>query len=253
MLSAHHLAIGYAKRGIATDISLQLKAGEAVAVLGANGCGKTTLFRTLLGLLPALAGEVRLNGKPIAQLTAAEIARSIAYVPQAGNVFFNFSVLEVVEMARTPHLAWYTQPGNADRKIAGRALDELGMAALAGRTFATLSGGERQLVLIARALAAEAPVILLDEPTASLDFGNQFLILDEIAKLVARGRSVLFTTHNPDHAFRIAKRTMTISREGNIHSGATAEILNSKSLTALYGISVQLIDGPGGILTTVNK
>lgn len=253
MLSIQNLAIGYAQRPLASNISFTLKAGEAIAVLGPNGCGKTTLFRTLLGLLPRLQGAIQLDTKSIGDLSATEIARNIAYVPQVSSSFFNFSVIEVVAMARTPHLAWYAQPGVPDRQIAASALAELGMADFAGRPFDELSGGERQLVLIARALAAEAPIILLDEPTASLDFGNQFLILDEITRLTSRGRAVLFTTHNPDHALRIAERTLAMSRSGHIDCGATAAILNSKSLTALYGIDVQLIPGPNGPITTVGK
>lgn len=251
MLSIQSLAIGYSQRPLASNISFTLKAGEAIAVLGPNGCGKTTLFRTLLGLLPCLQGEIQLDARAIGDLSAAEIARNIAYVPQVSSSFFNFTVIEVVAMARTPHLAWYAQPGVADQKIAVSALAELGMTDFADRPFDELSGGERQLVLIARALAAEAPIILLDEPTASLDFGNQFLILDEIAKLTARGRAVLFTTHNPDHALRIAERTLTMSRSGHIDCGATAAILNSESLTSLYGIDVQLMAGPNGPITTV--
>lgn len=253
MLATDQLTIGYAARIVANHISLQLNPGEAVAVLGPNGSGKTTLFRTLLGLLPALQGEVRLNSRLLDALTPAEIARDVAYVPQVSAGFFNFSVIEVVEMARVPHLAWYAKPGAFDRKISEQALDELGMSAFVNRMFSSLSGGEQQLVLIARALAAEASTILLDEPTASLDFGNQFLILDAIAKLTGSGRSVLFTTHNPEHALRTAKRTLTMSRDGKVEIGATDIILNSESLASLYGIHIQLFDGPNGRMIAVSK
>ncbi len=251
MLATRDLAIGYPRRKLAANISFALNKGEAVAILGPNGSGKTTLFRTLLGLLPACAGAVMLNDKPIAILTSAEIARSIAYVPQAATGFPNFSVIEVVEMARAAHLAWYAQPDAKDRAIAERALAELNISAFANREFAELSGGERQLVMIARALASEAPIILLDEPTASLDFGNQFLILDELARLKQRGVSVLFTTHNPDQALRIADRTLTISREGVINIGATRAVVTRDSLAALYAIDVQLMPGPDGQMITV--
>ena len=251
MLATRDLTIGYPRRKLAANISFVLNKGEAVAILGPNGSGKTTLFRTLLGLLPASAGEVMLNDKSIATVTPAEIARSMAYVPQAAAGFFNFSVIEVVEMARAAHLAWYAQPDAKDRAIAERALAELNISAFANREFAELSGGERQLVMIARALASEAPIILLDEPTASLDFGNQFLILDELARLKQRGVSVLFTTHNPDQALRIADRTLTISREGVINIGATRAVVTRDSLAALYAIDVQLVPGPDGQMITV--
>ena len=251
MLATRDLTIGYPRRKLAANISFVLNKGEAVAILGPNGSGKTTLFRTLLGLLPARAGEVVLNDKSIATLSPAEIARSIAYVPQAATGFFNFSVIEVVEMGRAAHLAWYAQPAAKDRAIAERALAELNIAAFANREFAELSGGERQLVMIARALASEAPIILLDEPTASLDFGNQFLILDELARLKQRGVSVLFTTHNPDQALRIADRTLTISREGVINIGATRAVVTRDSLAALYAIDVQLMPGPDGQMIAV--
>ncbi len=246
MLSAQNLSIGYSGRLLAADISFTLGDGEIIAILGPNGSGKTTLFRTLLGLLPALHGAALLNDRDSAALTPDMIARLIAYVPQISASFANFSVLEVVEMARTPHLAWYSSPGAADRAIAESALAELNIGDFAEREFSELSGGERQLVMIARALASEAKILLMDEPTASLDFGNQFLILDEIAKLKSRGVSVIFTTHHPDHALRIADRTLTISRHGQVQIGSTRVVLNAASLTALYGISIDLIDSSHG-------
>ena len=248
MLSAQNLGIGYADRVLATNISFALDEGEVIAILGPNGSGKTTLFRTLLGLLPALQGSTWLNGTAISALTPSAIARSIAYVPQVSACFANFSVIEVVQMARAPHLAWYASPGARDRAIAENALAELNIRDFADREFTELSGGERQLVMIARALASEAKILLMDEPTASLDFGNQFLILDEIAKLKARGVAVIFTTHHPDHALRIADRTLTIARDGKVQIGATGTVLNAASLTALYGIDIDLIKsrhGPG--------
>ncbi len=248
MLSAQNLRIGYAGRSLASHISFTLQVGEVIAILGPNGSGKTTLFRTLLGLVPALQGEIRLDERAIAELTPSAIARMVAYVPQVPASFANFSVIEVVQMARAPHLAWYASPGAKDRAIAENALAELNIGDFADREFTELSGGERQLTMIARALASEAKILLMDEPTASLDFGNQFLLLDEIAKLKARGVAVIFTTHHPDHALRIADRTLTIARDGQVQIGVTSTVLNAASLTALYGIDIDLINsrhGPG--------
>jgi iron complex transport system ATP-binding protein len=179
-------------------------------------------------------------------LQPAEVARRIAYVPQAAGGLFNFSVREVVLMGRAAHLPWYAQPGAHDHAIAARVLDELGIAHFAAREFAELSGGERQLAMIARALASEAAILLLDEPTASLDYGNQFLVLDEIGKLKTRGVSVLFTTHDPNQALRIADRTLLLSRDGRVNLGATREMVTREALAALYGIEVQMLAGPDG-------
>lgn len=248
MLTVQNLGIGYAGRALASDISFTLNEGEVIAILGPNGSGKTTLFRTMLGLLPPLKGAVLLDDHVISMRSPGTIARAVAYVPQVSANFGNFSVIEVVQMARAPHLAWYASPGARDCAIAENALAELNIRDFAEREFTELSGGERQLTMIARALASEARILLMDEPTASLDFGNQFLILDEIARLKARGVAVIFTTHHPDHALRIADRTLTIARDGKVQIGATGTVLNAASLSSLYEIDIELINsrhGPG--------
>jgi iron complex transport system ATP-binding protein len=251
-LAAEKLTIGFAEP-LVRELSFTLAAGEAIAVLGQNGSGKTTLFRTLLGLVAPLRGEVRLAARPVSQLTPEAIARSIAYVPQTNSAALGLRVIEVVEMARTPHLAWYARPNAHDRHIALQALAELNIADFAERPIDQLSGGERQLVLIARALAAEAPIILMDEPTANLDFGNQFTLLDEIAKLKARGLAVMFTTHAPDHALRIADRTLTLKRDGVAEIGPTADILTAARLSSLYDMPIALVPHTGGVLTAVER
>lgn len=253
MLSAQNLRIGYVDRVLASNISFTLNDGEVIAILGPNGSGKTTLFRTLLGLTPALQGAALLNGRAISEFTPSAIARMVAYVPQVSASFANFSVIEVVLMARAAHLAWYASPGAKDRAVAANALAELNIGDFAEREFIELSGGERQLTMIARALASDAKILLMDEPTASLDFGNQFLILDEIAKLKARGVSVIFTTHHPDHALRIADRTLTITRDGQVQIDATQTLLSADSLTALYGISIDLTNSDHGPIIFVAR
>jgi iron complex transport system ATP-binding protein len=241
LLSLEKVSIGYARRTIATDISLNIARGDALAILGPNGSGKTTLLRTLLGLLAPRAGAVSIDARLITNISAAEIGRTIAYVPQASAGFFHFSVLDVVQMARAPHLSWFAKPGDRDRAIALNALDQVGMLALVDRNVDELSGGERQLVMIARALASQAACLLLDEPTASLDFGNRILVLNTMRNLKQRGMAILFTTHDPNQARYVcsddADRTLTISHDGHVVIGPTAEALRPAALATLYGLS----------------
>ena len=239
-LAAEGLAIGHGGVPLGRDLALSVGPGEILCLLGPNGCGKTTLFRTLLGLLPPLGGEVRLGDRPIAALRRAEIARRISYVPQAHAPPFPFEALEVVLMGRTARLGAFGQPGRADRDAAQAALDRLGIGALAGRDYSQLSGGQRQLVLIARALAQEAPLIVMDEPTASLDFGNQAQVLTEIAGLVhgAGGQGVILSTHDPDQALALGAR-VALMQDGRIRAeGAAEAVLTGPALSAVYGVPV---------------
>ena len=193
-----------------------LATGEVLALLGPNGGGKTTLLKTLLGLLAPKAGEVRLGDRPLASYGSRERARLIAYVPQSHAATFAFTVETVVLMGRTAHGNLFSRPTAADRAVAARVLERFGIAHLAERPYTMISGGERQLALLARALAQEPQFIVLDEPTASLDFGNQGKVMREIRALAASGHGVLFTTHDPNHAMRAADRAFLL-RQGTRH------------------------------------
>jgi len=239
-LAAHALDYGYPGRTIGRGIDMALAEGEVLCVLGPNGAGKTTLFRTLLGLLPALAGRVSAGGRDLASLSRPEVAREVAYVPQASSSYFDFSLAEMVEMGRTAHLGPFARPGARDREIARAAIDRMGIAALADRPVGGVSGGERQLALIARALATEARSIVMDEPTANLDFGNQARVLREVARLKDAGKSVLLCTHDPDHALEVADRVLLL-RAGQVQAlGPVPEVLTSANLSALYGLPVEV-------------
>jgi iron complex transport system ATP-binding protein len=217
-----------------------VRSGEVVCLLGPSGSGKTTLFKTLLGLLPPQAGEVLLDGAPLARLSRRTIARRVAYVPQAQAAHFPFEVMDMVLMGRTAHLAPLATPTCGDRLRAWAALEALGIADLASRAYTRISGGQRQLALIARALAQDAPAIVMDEPTASLDFGNQVTVLRVVKRLAARGLAVLLSTHDPDHSFSIAGRVALLDRGRLIDMGTPSAVLTRDSLRAVYGVEVSI-------------
>lgn len=236
LLEARSLAIGHAGVALGAPFALSVQPGEVLCLLGPNGCGKTTLFRTLLGLLPAVRGEVDLQGTPLRAHDRAARARRMGYVPQAAPLPFAWRVREVVAMGRAAHLGLLAAPGCADEAIADDCLRELGLQALADRTVTTLSGGERQLVLIARALAQQAQLLVMDEPTASLDFGNQLRILDTVRRLADRGIGVLLSTHQPQHALQVADRIALMSTGSLQALGPARQVATPERLATLYGV-----------------
>ena len=233
------LTIGYPDRTVGRGLDVALSTGEVLALLGPNGGGKTTLLKTLLGLLKPKAGEVRLGDKPLDNYSIRERARVVAYVPQVHISTFAFTVETVVMMGRTAHGSLFTRPSGQDRAVAHAALERFGIAALASRPYTMISGGERQLVLLARALAQEPQFIVLDEPTASLDFGNQGKVMREIRALAKSGHGVLFTTHDPNHALRAADRAYLLREGTRIADGPVATVLNREQLEALYRATVE--------------
>ena len=205
-LEVDGLAFGYRDQMVGQDVSFRLAAGEVLCLLGPNGSGKTTLFKTVLRLLPPKAGTVAVDGEPIARWSRRRLARSLGYVPQAQAVPFPFTLREIVLMGRTAHVGLFAAPSRRDREVAEETLASLDIGHLAARPYTEVSGGERQLALVARALAQEPRILVMDEPTASLDFGNQVRVLAEIQALAGRGIAVVLSTHDPDHAFLCAHR-----------------------------------------------
>ena len=245
ILEAQALAFGYPGRSLARGLDLAISAGEVLCVLGPNGGGKTTLFRTLLGLHPALEGDIRLGGAPLATLTRNQIAWRLGYVPQDHAPEYAFTVREVALMGRAAHIAFFGVPARPDFAAADAALQALGIAHLAERPYTEVSGGERQLALLARALAQEPLALVLDEPTANLDFGNQVRVLWQLRQLAERGLAVVFSTHRPDEAFHGASHALLLTRGGAFHCGTPQEVITAENLEAVYGVAVKVaaVDG----------
>jgi iron complex transport system ATP-binding protein len=246
MLEVRDLAFGFPARSVGRDVSFTLAAGEVMCVLGPNGGGKTTLFRTVLGLLEPHGGIIALEGAPLASMTRTEIARRIGYVPQGHAGYFAFTVREFVLMGRTAHLGAFAAPGPTDRRVAEEVLATLEIGHLAERPVTEVSGGERQLALVARALAQKPRLLVMDEPTASLDFGNQVRVLRTISSLAASGISILFATHAPDQAFLAAGRVLLLAEGRALAIGAPHEVIRGDTLERLYGVQVQVLPLPGG-------
>jgi iron complex transport system ATP-binding protein len=246
-LAGRDLTIGYRDRVVGRALDVALDEGEVLSLLGPNGGGKTTLLKTLLGILPPRAGAVMIGGRALAAIPLRERARLIAYVPQLHVPSFAFSVESVVLMGRSAYGNLFSAPSAADRAVTARVLDRFGIAHLASRPYTMISGGERQLALLARALAQEPRYVVLDEPTASLDFGNQGKVMREIRALAAAGHGVLFTTHDPNHALRVADRAYLL-REGKcLAQGPVGAVLTRETLEQLYSAPIeQLADAATG-------
>ncbi|WP_019905748.1 ABC transporter ATP-binding protein [Methylobacterium sp. 77] len=243
-LVVEDLAFGYGATTIGEGVGLSLGAGEVLGLLGPNGGGKTTLFKTILGLIPAKAGRIVLDGEDVATWSRARFARNVAYVPQAQAAYFPFRVQDVVLMGRASRLGAFATPGRADEAAATEALAALGIRHLSERSYTEISGGERQLVLIARALAGEPRFLVMDEPTASLDFGNQARVLDQVRRLRQRGIGIVLSTHDPDHAFLCD--TVALLHEGRLLAlGPPKEAVTPETLRLLYGVAVAIVPLPG--------
>lgn len=243
-LAAQNLAFGYRDHCVGSDITLELASGEVLCLLGPNGSGKTTLFRTLLGLLPPQRGAVLIDARNARTLARDAIARQISYVPQAHGTFFPYTVRETVLMGRTAHLGLFSAPSVHDYAAAATAIERMGITHLSDAIYTQISGGERQLALIARALAQEASLVIMDEPTANLDFGNQLRVLERIRALAAEGIGVLLSTHDPDHAFLCADRVAMLHAGRLMASGKTTDVMTAERLQEIYGVAVAITAVP---------
>ena len=238
---------GYNGKPVVSDISFTLQSGEAMYLLGPNGSGKTTLFKAVLGLLPLIGGRILIDGKDTSSCSRRGLARQLAYVPQAHTPPFPFTVRDVVLMSRTAHLGMFGSPSRHDSNIADEAMEALGVLALENARYTEISGGERQLVLIARAVAQQSEFLVMDEPTSNLDFGNQVRVLRKVKELTERGLGLLITTHFPDHAFLCATRVAILQAGGLMALGRPEDVLTQQRLQEAYGVPLRILEPDAGL------
>lgn len=229
-LSLTDVTIAPGGHEVARDLSLSLSAGQILAILGPNGRGKTTLIKAMVGALPIRSGLRHVEG-------------AIGYVPQGAGLGFDYKVREVVVMGRARHLGLFQNPGRGDYAAAEEALDRVGMAHLRDRTVTTLSGGERQLVMIARALAGACDLLILDEPASALDLKNQSKLFEILQKLAHEDQlGIAFSTHVPGHAFEVADQALLLFGQENRVLGPIAEVLTEDALSTLYETPVRVLE-----------
>ena len=244
-LDVKGLSFAYGDRTVLKNISFDLKPGEFLSVLGPNGVGKSTLFRCVLNLLD-YKGSITMGGAELKTMSRREMSRRIAYIPQINRPAFGYTVLDTVLMGTTRQLSMFAQPGKKQVDQAVQALERVGAAYLKERDFTHLSGGEQQLVLVARALAQRAEILVMDEPTSALDFGNQLRVLELVRQLAREGYSVLLSTHNPQHALTFANRILALA-DGEVAAlGDAGEVLTADLVRRLYHVNVTFTDTPGG-------
>jgi len=235
-LSVRDLKFGY--KGfdpILKGLRFHAQGGELVSLLGKNGAGKSTLFKCILGLIRDYEGTVEIDGEDMRTVPAKELARRVAYIPQNHYPSFNYSVLDMVLMGSANQLSSMGIPGKRQEEQAMRALEKNGILPLASRGFAQISGGEQQLVLMSRAILQNAGIWILDEPLASLDYGNQIRVLKQLRRLASEGYLILQSIHNPDQAYRYSDRILGMSGGKIICDGAPEEVMNEELIRVLYG------------------
>lgn len=241
LLEVNDLYGGYSGKDICRGISFRIDEGELLSVLGPNGCGKTTLFRLLLGFIPFSSGNIQINGMSAASMSKKEMSRHIAYIPQSHTALFSYTVLEIVLMGRASYFSTFESPGPSDRKKALEALEKLNILHLANRKYTALSGGQRQMVLIARAICQDAKIFVMDEPSASLDYANQQLLMKVVSGLTGQGYSIIMSTHSPEHPFAVADKVLLMNQGKTAAFGTPEKAITSENLKKVYGIDMEII------------
>jgi len=239
-VKVRNLCASYGQHQVLKNVSFDASPGECIAVLGPNGVGKTTLFRCLLGLRTPSSGSISIDGKIMEKYNSAQLAHAIAYIPQNASPVYNYTVLDMVLMGVTHSLPRFRGPAEAHTEKALEILKNLGIMHLEERGCNEISGGERQLVLLARALIQDARVLIMDEPTANLDYANRFWVMKRIQMLGSSGYTVIFSTHEPNHALAYASRVLALKNGEVLLNGNPRTVLTEDALSSLYGIGIHV-------------
>lgn len=242
MITVNNLKFAYGDHEVLKDISFDAKPGELLCILGHNGAGKSTLFKCMLGLLKGYTGSIDIDGKDMSKMKPREKATYVAYIPQATRPAFAYNVMDMVLMGTTSRMSGMANPGAEERKVALDALAKMGIEHLADRDYTKISGGEQQMVLIARALAQGAKILIMDEPTSSLDYGNQMRVQQQLRKLAAEGYTIIQSTHNPEQTYVFADRIICI-KDGIVYrQGEPNDVMDEKLIHDMYNIEVEMIE-----------
>ena len=232
---------GYGGGDIVKGVSCGADAGEVLCLVGPNGCGKTTLFRLMLGSLPASGGCIRIDGQDTRDLSPREMANRIAYIPQYHTPVFAYTVLDVVMMGRASHFSAFETPKAVDREAAFAALEKVNALDLANKKYTALSGGQRQLILIARAICQSAQVFVMDEPAANLDYANQQLLMEVVGDLAAKGYCIVMSTHSPEQPASVGSKVL-LMKEGRVPGfGTPRQVFTPENMDAVYGIEMDVV------------
>lgn len=237
-MEIENLTFSYGSHEVLKGLTFTVTEGELLCILGPNGVGKSTLFRCLLGLQRGWKGSICIDGEDIRKLTARQTARYLAYIPQYSSPVFSYTVFQMVLMGTTSQTGMFSSPGKKEEERSLAALEALGIGYLKNKRIGEISGGERQLVLIARAIAQDAQLLIMDEPTANLDYGNQVRVMQVIGELVQQGYSIVMSTHNPDHAFLYGTQVLMLKDGAVISQGTPREALTEEVLHRAYGVKI---------------
>lgn len=245
MLELKNIVFGYStERTVLNNISVSFAPDTITSVLGPNGSGKTTMLKILLGLIQPLAGQVLIDGTDLQTIPLKERAKLMAYVPQKHNAVFDYKVIDVVAMGRVAYSNIFSNTGKKDIEIAMECLERMGIAHLSEKPYTKISGGEQQMVLIARALAQQAKIIILDEPVTGLDYGNQIKLLKILKELASEGKTCIKTTHYPEHALWTSGRAVFMRNGHILAEGLTTDVVTSENLKAIYDTEIAVINRP---------